>query len=66
MLNRLWAWLRARLQPQTPPSTCQNCGLPFDAATWQRRNERRHYHGRYTITPVYTCPRCRHELRRAP
>ena len=37
---------------------CPACGLPFDARRWANRNTRQMYHGRYTITPVYTCPRC--------
>lgn len=37
---------------------CPKCGLGFDAQRWARHNERTLYHGRYTITPHYTCPRC--------
>jgi predicted RNA-binding Zn-ribbon protein involved in translation (DUF1610 family) len=37
---------------------CPKCGLAFDARTWTSHNERELYHGRYTITPHYTCPRC--------
>jgi hypothetical protein len=57
---RLGAWLRAgwaRLFP-LKPTACPHCGLAFDAQRWPRHNERRHYHGRYTITPVYICPHC--------
>jgi predicted RNA-binding Zn-ribbon protein involved in translation (DUF1610 family) len=37
---------------------CPNCGQAFDPQGWARHNERALYHGRYTVTPLYTCPRC--------
>jgi len=37
---------------------CPKCGLAFDPQRWARHNERALYHGRYTVTPHYTCPRC--------
>ena len=37
---------------------CPRCGLAFDPQRWPRQNERTHYHGRYTITPMVQCPRC--------
>ncbi len=37
---------------------CPQCGQPFDPQHWPRHNERAMYHGRYTVTPQYTCPRC--------
>jgi len=43
---------------------CPNCGLAFDAPGWARHNERALYHGRYTITPTYTCPRCGQTVRK--
>lgn len=49
-----------------PEMACPSCGLAFDAQRWSRRQppklpgagERGLYHGRYTVTPLYTCPRC--------
>ena len=38
--------------------TCPKCHLAFDAKRWAHHNRRTHINGRYTITPVYTCPRC--------
>ena len=37
---------------------CPRCRLPFDNKRWAHHNRRTHINGRYTITPVYTCPRC--------
>ncbi len=37
---------------------CPRCGQAFDPQRWPRHNERGMYHGRYTVTPLYTCPRC--------
>ena len=37
---------------------CPHCGQPFDSGRWPSHNERIMYHGRYTVTPVYTCPSC--------
>ena len=37
---------------------CPQCGLGFDPARWPVHNERAMYHGRNTVTPTYTCPRC--------
>ena len=37
---------------------CPRCGLAFEAQRWPRRNVRQMFHGRYTVTPVYTCPSC--------
>ncbi len=41
-----------------PEMACPSCGLAFDRQRWARHNERAMYHGRYTVTPLYTCPRC--------
>ncbi len=37
---------------------CPQCGQPFDPQRWRQHSERAMYHGRYTVTPLYTCPRC--------
>ena len=37
---------------------CPQCGLAFNPHTWAVHNQRALYHGRYTVTPTYTCPRC--------
>ena len=37
---------------------CPQCGLAFNPQTWAAHNERALYHGRNTVTPTYTCPRC--------
>ena len=42
---------------------CPKCGLAFDPRRWARHNERTLYHGRYTVTPHYTCPRCGEAVR---
>jgi len=42
---------------------CPQCGLAFDAARWPVHNERTMYHGRNTVTPTYTCPRCGQTVR---
>ena len=42
---------------------CPKCGLAFDPQRWARHNERTRYHGRYTVTPHYTCPRCGETVR---
>ena len=48
--------LRARRDQ--PPLACPHCGLAFDPHHWPRHNERAHVQGRYTVTPMHTCPRC--------
>jgi hypothetical protein len=45
-------------QHDGPGQACPSCGQAFDRQRWARHNERLLYHGRYTVTPVYTCPRC--------
>jgi predicted RNA-binding Zn-ribbon protein involved in translation (DUF1610 family) len=42
----------------SPDLACPQCGQAFDAQSWPRHNERAMYHGRYTVTPLYTCPKC--------
>ena len=49
---------RDLLRAASNAPTCPNCRLPFDAKRWAHHNRRTHVNGRYTITPVYTCPRC--------
>ena len=48
-----------------PEMACPSCGLAFDPQRWARHNERMPYHGRYTVTPLYTCPRCGGTARKA-
>ena len=43
---------------------CPQCGLAFNPHTWAVHNERALYHGRYTVTPTYTCPRCGQTVRK--
>lgn len=45
-------------QPRDTTLACPSCGLTFDPQRWPQHNERSLYHGRYTVTPMYTCPRC--------
>ena len=49
---------RDLLRAHNNAPACPNCRMPFDAARWPHHNRRTHVNGRYTITPVYTCPRC--------
>ena len=37
---------------------CPQCGQAFDAQRWPQHTQRAMYHGRYTVMPLYTCPRC--------
>jgi|GEM_PF-2857389 len=55
----LFLWRRRR---QTPFSACPRCFTVFDPTVWKVRNRRQHYQGRYTITPVYKCPKCGFEM----
>jgi DNA-directed RNA polymerase subunit RPC12/RpoP len=52
-------------QPAGPGLACPKCGHDFDPQRWTRHNERTLYHGRYTVTPLYTCPRCGETVRMA-
>jgi uncharacterized C2H2 Zn-finger protein len=62
----LLAAARDLLRPHAEPGlTCPKCGQPFDPQRWTRHNERMLYHGRYTVTPLYTCPRCGETVRMA-
>jgi hypothetical protein len=49
---------RDLLRARSNAPTCPKCHLAFDAKRWAHHNRRTHINGRYTITPVYTCPRC--------
>ena len=59
----LFIWWRRRQQIVLIP-VCLRCMASFDEKTWKKRNVREHYHGRYTIVPVYVCPRCGHKMAR--
>ena len=37
---------------------CPNCGYAQSPEQWPSQNQRRHVNGRYTITPLPTCPQC--------
>ena len=37
---------------------CPNCGYAQPPEQWPMQNQRRHVNGRYTITPLPTCPQC--------
>ena len=37
---------------------CPNCGYAQPPEQWPTQNQRRHVNGRYTITPLPTCPPC--------
>ena len=37
---------------------CPNCGYAQPPEVWPMQNQRRHMNGRYTITPLPTCPQC--------
>ena len=37
---------------------CPNCGYAQAPSEWPTSNQRRHVNGRYTITPLPTCPQC--------
>ena len=37
---------------------CPNCGYAQPPEAWPKQNQRRHVNGRYTITPLPTCPQC--------
>ena len=37
---------------------CPNCGYAQPPEAWPTQNQRRHVNGRYTITPLPTCPQC--------
>lgn len=37
---------------------CPNCGYAQPPESWPAQNQRRHINGRYTITPLPTCPQC--------
>ena len=37
---------------------CPNCGYAQPPEAWPTQNQRRHVNGRYTITPLPTCPEC--------
>ena len=37
---------------------CPNCGYVQPPEAWPTQNQRRHVNGRYTITPLPTCPQC--------
>ena len=37
---------------------CPNCGYAQPPEAWPTKNQRRHVNGRYTITPLPTCPEC--------
>lgn len=37
---------------------CPNCGYAQPPEQWPLQNQRRHVNGRYTITPLPTCPQC--------
>ena len=52
-------------QRDGPGLACPGCGQAFDPQHWARHNERMSYHGRYTVTPLYTCPRCGATVRQA-
>ena len=61
----LYVWWRRRrgLEFELVPA-CPRCLTPFDEKTWKKRNSREHYHGRYTIVPVYVCPKCGEKVAR--
>ena len=50
-------WWRRR-QRVAAFAACPRCMTVFDPHTWKVRNTRQHYQGRYTITPVFICPKC--------
>ena len=52
----LFVWWRRRRQAAF--AACPRCMTVFDPQTWNVRNTRKHYQGRYTITPVFICPKC--------
>lgn len=37
---------------------CPQCGYAQPPEAWPAQNQRRHVNGRYTITPLPTCPQC--------
>ncbi len=37
---------------------CPQCGYAQPPGEWPTKNQRRHVNGRYTITPLPTCPQC--------
>jgi uncharacterized C2H2 Zn-finger protein len=59
----LFAAARDLLSGKGGELACPRCGLAFDAQRWARHNQRTMYHGRYTVTPHYTCPRCGESVR---
>jgi predicted RNA-binding Zn-ribbon protein involved in translation (DUF1610 family) len=59
----LLAAARDLLSRNAAELACPKCGVAFDEQRWARHNERTMYHGRYTITPHYTCPRCGEAVR---
>lgn len=52
-----------RRQPEIT-MVCPRCATDFDPKVWKKRNAREHYHGRYTIVPVYVCPKCGYKMAR--
>ncbi|MCC7358889.1 MAG: hypothetical protein IT317_05400 [Anaerolineales bacterium] len=61
----LYVWWRRRQEPEFElVLTCPTCGTLFDETTWKKRNAREHHQGRYTIVPVYVCPKCGEKLAR--
>ena len=66
-IGRIVAAARDLLRPRAESGlACPKCGQPFDPQRWARHNERMLYHGRYTVTPPYTCPRCGETVQASP
>lgn len=55
----LFIWRRRRAESF---AACPRCMTVFDPDAWKIRNIRKHYQGRYTITPVFICPKCAFEM----
>ena len=51
-------WMAARDRRRERGAACPRCGLAFDPRRWASHNAHALYHGRNTITPMVTCPRC--------
>ncbi len=56
----LFIWRRRR--QANAAAACPRCKTVFDPDTWKVRNVRKHYQGRYTITPAYLCPQCGYKM----
>ncbi len=61
----LFAAARDLLRERGSAMACPTCGLAFDPQRWARHNEHALYHGRNTVTPLYTCPRCGEKVHQA-